>query len=187
VREDRLSVLPRRNASAVAASIWQADSAGDVAQARTLFLEYAHWLNVDLCFQGFGAELAGLPGDYAPPHGRLLLAGARGSAFGCVALRALDAAVLPATTAPRAGEIKRMYVRPAQRGQRWGRRLGEALIAEARAIGYHELKLDTLAWMAPARALYAELGFRECAPYYANPLPDVVYMSLQLSPAKRAR
>ena len=71
-------------------------------------------------------------------------------------------------------------MQPGQRGQRWGRRLAEALLAEARGIGYRELKLDTLAWMSAARALYAELGFRDCAPYYANPLPEVVYMSLQL-------
>jgi putative acetyltransferase len=151
-----------------------------MAQARALFLEYAQWLGVDLCFQSFDAELAGLPGDYAPSRGRLLLAGASGIAFGCIALRPLDAIGHPAATASRVGEVKRMYVQPAQRGQRWGHRLGEALIADARSIGYHELKLDTLAWMTPARALYAELGFHECAPYYENPLPDVVYMSLHL-------
>jgi putative acetyltransferase len=170
----------RPGARAAAAKIWQAKSAEHVAQARALFLEYAQWLQVDLCFQGFDAELAGLPGDYAPPRGRLLLAGAHGLAFGCIALRPLDGAPLTA-------EVKRLYVQPEQRGQRWGHRLGEALIAEARAIGYRELKLDTLAWMTPARALYSELGFHECAPYYANPLPDVVYMARQLSPAKRSR
>ena len=82
------------------------------------------------------------------------------------------------------GRSKRLYVRPTQRGQRWGHRLSEALITEARAIGYHQLKLDTLAWMGPARTLYAELGFRECPPYYANPLPDVVYMALDLAPPR---
>jgi putative acetyltransferase len=156
-------------------------------QARALFLEYATWLDVDLCFQGFDAELAALPGAYAPPSGRLLLAGARGPAFGCVALRPLDAATHDAANAPRAGEVKRLYVQPGQRGRRWGHRLAEAVIAEAVGIGYRELKLDTLAWMTPARALYAELGFRECRPYYVNPLPDVVYMSLQLSPGKPPR
>jgi putative acetyltransferase len=170
----------RRGESDVAATIWQAESTVHVTQARALFLEYAQWLKVDLCFQGFDAELAGLPGDYAPPSGRLLLAGAHGIAFGCIALRPLD-------TAARSGEVKRLYVQPSQRGQRWGHRLGEALIAEARAIGYRELKLDTLAWMTPARTLYSELGFLECAPYYVNPLPDVVYMSLQLLPAGASR
>jgi putative acetyltransferase len=174
VREDQLSPAARHGVRAAAATIWQAESAEHVAQARALFLEYAQWLKVDLCFQGFEAELAALPGDYAPPHGRLLLAGANGNALGCIALRPLDAAL-------RTGEVKRMYVQPAQRGHGWARGLGEAMLAEARVIGYRELKLDTLAWMTSARALYSQLGFRECAPYYANPLPDVVYMSLQLS------
>jgi len=173
MREDQLSSAAGHGVRAAAATIWQAESAEHVARARALFLEYAQWLKVDLCFQGFDAELAGLPGDYVPPRGRLLLAGANDSAFGCIALRPLDAS-------PSTGEVKRMYVQPAQRGHGWARRLGEAMLAEARAIGYRELKLDTLAWMTPARTLYSQLGFRECAPYYANPLPDVVYMSLQL-------
>ena len=187
MREDGLSSAADRGASAATATIWHADSPGDIAQARALFLEYAQWLKVDLCFQQFDAELAGLPGSYAPPHGRLLLAGTQGIAFGCIALRPLDAADPAAKAALRTGEVKRLYVRPTQRGQRWGHRLSEALIAEARAIGYHQLKLDTLAWMGPARTLYAELGFRECPPYYANPLPDVVYMSLDLAPPRVSR
>lgn len=175
MREDELRTVAGRDVPAATAKIHQAESTEDVTWARALFLEYARWLAVDLCFQGFDAELAGLPGDYAPPRGRLLLAGAHeGRAFGCIALRPLAAAS--------AAEVKRLYVQPAQRGQRWGHRLADALIAEARAIGYRELKLDTLGWMTHARALYSELGFRECAPYYANPLPDVVYMSMQLAP-----
>ena len=141
---------------------------------------------VDLCFQGFDRELATLPGAYAPPHGRLLLAGVPGRAFGCIALRPLgafdgsagDAPAAPA--APRSGEVKRLYVQPEYRGGGWGRRLAEALIADARAIGYAELKLDTLDWMADARRLYAGLGFRECPAYYDNPLPGAVYMTLAL-------
>jgi GNAT superfamily N-acetyltransferase len=78
-------------------------------------------------------------------------------------------------------EVKRLYVQPARRGERWGYRLAENLIAEARAIGYRELKLDTLDWMAPARALYTSLGFRECGAYYDNPLAGVVYMRLGLT------
>jgi GNAT superfamily N-acetyltransferase len=85
-----------------------------------------------------------------------------------------------AAAPPRVGEVKRLYVQPAHRGAGWGRRLAEALLAEARGIGYEELKLDTLDWMAGARSLYARLGFRECAAYYDNPLPGVVYMSLAL-------
>ena len=140
---------------------------------RALFMEYAQGLGVSLCFQDFDAELASLPGAYAPPRGRLLLAGAPGAAFGCIALRPLG---------DRAAEVKRMYVQPARRGEGWGRRLAVEIIAQARAAGYRELKLDTLAPLLAARALYAELGFRECAAYYPNPLPDVVYMTMQLAP-----
>ena len=100
-----------------------------------------------------------------------MLAGAPGKAFACIALRPLDAHV---------AEVKRLYVKPEHRGKGWGRRLARTLIEETRAIGYRELKLDTLERMTEARALYAELGFRECAPYYNNPLPGAVYMALAL-------
>jgi GNAT superfamily N-acetyltransferase len=169
-----------------AASLRLATTNEDIALARALFVEYAHWLQVDLCFQGFDRELAALPGAYAPPHGRLLLAGGPAEAFGCIALRpigrvdASDADARAALDAPRIGEVKRLYVQPAHRSGGWGRRLAEALIADARAIGYRELKLDTLDWMADARRLYARLGFRDCAAYYDNPLPGVVYMALAL-------
>lgn len=157
----------------------------DVALARELFVEYAQWLAVDLCFQGFADELATLPGAYARPNGRLLLAGPPGEAFGCIALRPLAAprcgsAGATEVSSPGIGEVKRLFVRADHRKDGWGRRLAEALIAEARAIGYRELKLDTLDWMADARRLYAKLGFRECPPYYDNPLPGVVYMALRL-------
>jgi GNAT superfamily N-acetyltransferase len=181
--------MPGQSSESVA-TIRRAESPEDVALARALFVEYARWLNVDLCFQGFDAELASLPGAYAAPRGRLLLAGAPGAAFGCIALRPLEHGSDSANAtmaASRIGEVKRLYIQPAHRGELWGHRLAEALIAEARAIGYRELKLDTLGWMAPARALYADLGFRECAPYYDNPLPEVVYMSLQLPPAAGTR
>jgi GNAT superfamily N-acetyltransferase len=183
MREDRLTGAHPAPPVATA-TIRHAASATDFALARTLMQEYADGLNVDLCFQGFTAELAGLPGAYAPPHGRLLLAGTSGEAFGCIALRPLATKTGDAF-AP-VGEIKRLYVRPGERAGGWGRRLAEAVIAEARAIGYRELRLDTLARMAAARALYAQLGFRECAAYYVNPLPDVVYMALTFSPTDRA-
>jgi putative acetyltransferase len=169
-----------------AAAIRGAATPADIARARELFVEYAQWLNVDLCFQGFDAELATLPGAYAPPRGRLLLVGTPTDAFGCIALRPCEGAPhwTGAGTAQSAtgatGEVKRLFVQPAQRGGGWGRRLAQALIAEARAIGYRELKLDTFDWMVDARKLYAALGFRECAAYYDNPLPGVVYMSLTL-------
>ena len=169
-----------------AASVRLAATDADIALARALFVEYAQWLQVDLCFQGFDRELATLPGAYGPPHGRLLLAGDPEAAFGCIALRPINhieaaaAGGSAAAAAPRIGEVKRLYLQPAHRGGGWGRRLAEALIAEARAIGYRELKLDTLDWMTDARRLYARLGFRECAAYYDNPLPGVVYMVLTL-------
>ena len=123
---------------------------------------------------------------YAPPHGRLLLAGAQGEAFGCIALRPLASdsrcgrGTAPEPAGALVAEVKRLYVQPPHRGEGWGERLARALIDEARAIGYSELKLDTLEWMTAARALYAGFGFRPCAPYYRNPLPGVVYMALAL-------
>jgi putative acetyltransferase len=172
--------------SAATATIRHAESATDFALARALMQEYADWLNIDLCFQNFAAELSGLPGAYAPPRGRLLLAGTPGAAFGCIALRPLVTGPdQPAASTP-VGEVKRLYVQPGQRAGGWGRRLTEALLMEAQAAGYRELKLDTLARMAAARALYAQLGFHECAAYYVNPIPEVVYMSLTLPPRVRA-
>jgi GNAT superfamily N-acetyltransferase len=155
------------------AGIRHATTVDDIARARALFVEYAQWLKVDLCFQGFAEELQTLPGAYAPPRGRLLLAGPAHDPFGCIALRPLSG--------EGAAEVKRMYVQPAHRGERWAYRMAEALIAEARTIGYRELKLDTLDWMTAARALYARLGFRECTAYYDNPLAGVVYMRLDLT------
>ena len=172
--------------SAVEATLRQAETPTDIALARELFVEYAKWLAVDLCFQGFDNELATLPGSYVPPRGRLLLVGVWPAAFGCIALRPLAMHDACCGGTPRRneagaiGEVKRLYVQPAHRGEGWGLRLAEALIAEACAVGYRELKLDTLDWMDDARRLYAKLGFRECPAYYDNPLPGVVYMSLTL-------
>ena len=158
-------------------SIRHATSAADIAQARALFEEYAAGLGVDLCFQGFAEELATLPGAYAPPRGCLLLAGPREAANACVALRPLPDADPPDG---RVGEVKRLYVRPEARGRALGESLARTLLDAARGAGYRELKLDTLDWMSDARRLYARLGFRECAAYYDNPLPGVVYMALAL-------
>ena len=149
---------------------------GEADVVRTLFEEYAAAIGVDLCFQGFAEELATLSGKYALPGGCLLVAGNAGI-HGCIALRPL--AVEPGGR--RIGEVKRLYVRPSARGTGAGRALARALIARARAQRYAELKLDTLNTMHAARELYASLGFRECAPYYVNPLPDVAYLSLALA------
>jgi len=152
-------------------AIHQAATPQDIAVARELFREYADWLRVDLCFQDFERELATLPGAYAPPQGRLLLAFHHEKAVGCVALRPVDAAT---------GELKRLYVRPEARGKRVGRRLVEQAIAAAKEIGYKRLVLDTLPQMAEAQALYRAFGFVEIPAYCEHPLPGVVYMGLEL-------
>lgn len=154
--------------------IRRADGAADMAEARALFEEYAASLPIDLGFQNFADELATLPGAYAPPAGRLLLAGEPGAAAGCIALRPLALAdAVPGT----AGEVKRLYVRPRARSEGLGARLVEQLLAEARAVGYRTLMLDTLASMQAAQALYRRFGFAECSPYYYNPAPETVYLS----------
>ncbi len=151
-------------------TIREATSEHDFAYARELFREYAAWLGVDLSFQNFDEELATLPGKYAPPRGRLLLASEPPVA--CIALRPLDE--------PGVGEVKRLYVRSAARGTGLGRALVQAILDQARDIGYRELRLDTAHWMGDALRLYARMGFRECPPYYHNPMPGVVYMGLTL-------
>ena len=154
-----------------------ASSPADCRAARELFVEYATWLNVDLCFQGFNDELATLPGKYAEPDGRLLLAYGPGDALaGCVGLRPL--AVEPTG---RSSELKRLWVRPAFRGMRIGHDLTQAAIDAARAIGYRSIKLDTLPSIMPnAVAMYRSFGFDECAPYYHNPIAGSMYMALHL-------
>lgn len=151
----------------------------EVAQARALFEEYAAQLGVSLCFQDFERELATLPGSYAPPRGGLWLArdedAPAGEPCGCVALRPLAHDVAGAPTADVA-EIKRLYVQPRARGTGLGRRLAQTALDAARALGYRVVKLDTLAQMDAARALYADLGFRPCAAYYHNPLGGTLYM-----------
>ena len=144
--------------------------------ARALFLEYAEQLGVDLDFQGFEEELAGLPGDYAEPRGSLLLAWVDGELAGCCALRPLDDAHYPG-----AAEMKRLYVRKAFRGFGLGRQLSEAILDAAAQIGYACVLLDTLDDMESARALYADLGFQEVAPYYHNPLPGAHYLKVDLA------
>jgi putative acetyltransferase len=153
-------------------AIVNAESDAQIAQVRELFLEYANSLGFSLCFQGFDKELASLPGDYAPPNGRLLLAEFEGQPAGCGALHPLDEGNC---------EIKRLYVRPQFRGHHIGRLLTERLIAEARTIGYRVMRLDTIAdKMTEAVALYQRLGFREIAPYRENPIPSALYMELTL-------
>jgi len=153
-------------------TIVQASSPAQIAQARELFLEYANSLNFSLCFQNFDQELATLPGHYVPPKGRLLLGEYEGQLAACVALRALEEKVC---------EMKRLYLRPTFRGKGLGRTLTEHLIVEAREIGYHRMRLDTVApVMRDAVAMYRRLGFREIPPYRENPHPGALYMELDL-------
>ncbi|MBN8510921.1 MAG: GNAT family N-acetyltransferase [Burkholderiales bacterium] len=143
--------------------------------AREIFRDYAASLAIDLCFQGFEAELAGLPGDYAEPGGVLLLAYVDRALAGCGAMRPL-AEVDHAN----ACEMKRLYVRPAFRGFGLGRRLAQELLDRATAAGYSAMLLDTLDEMESARELYASLGFVEIAPYYYNPIPGAHYLKADL-------
>ena len=142
------------------------------AEVRVLFHEYAESLGFSLCFQSFNEELAGLPWEYAPPSGRLLLATLDGTPAGCVALHKIEDGTC---------EMKRLYVRPQFRGTGLGKRLAEEVISQAREIGYSRMRLDTVvAVMGRAVELYRALGFREIAPYRENPIPSALYMEKSL-------
>ena len=150
----------------------QAQSPAQIEQARELFLEYGQSLGFSLCFQGFDKELAGLPGDYAPPDGRLFLAEHQGQLAACAALHRFDAT---------SGEMKRLYVRPNFRGLGLGRILAERILSEAASIGFQRIRLDTVqGTMNDAIALYRRLGFREIEPYRENPMAGALYMELEL-------
>ena len=163
-------------AAIIAVSVTSVERAEDLPTIRRLFEEYAAELGHDLCFQGFANELETLPGSYARPDGRLLLASAKDEAAGCVGLRRLE---------PEVCEMKRLYVRPAYRGVGAGRMLAEAIVTEGRAAGYRRMRLDTLSTMVGALAVYRKLGFRDIAPYRDNPIPGAVYLELELDRPSR--
>jgi len=153
--------------------IIEALTSGQLAQVKKLFLEYAESLGFSLCFQSFDEELASLPGMYAPPEGRLLIAYLDGEAVGCAALHKLEDGIC---------EMKRLYVRPSARGLGIGKKLSEQIVSEARLIGCRRMRLDTIATQMPAAvALYRAQGFREIEPYRENPIPGALYMELDLA------
>jgi GNAT superfamily N-acetyltransferase len=153
-------------------TIVDVEGAAQLETVRTLFMEYATSLGFSLCFQNFEKELEGLPGQYARPEGRLLMARSGDVAAGCVGLRRLGAGIC---------EMKRLYVRPSIRARGVGRGLAEAVIAQAREIGYDRMRLDTVEPLMPeAMALYRTLGFYDIASYTPNPLAGALCMELQL-------
>lgn len=156
-----------------ATSRWiiQASSPEEISQARELFREYGASPDFCVCFKGFDEEVQSLPGIYAPPGGRLLIADLDGEAAGCIGFRKLEPGVC---------EIRRLYVRPRYRGKRLGRTLAEAIIAQARQAEYHTARLGTLPVMKEAIALYQSLGFVPVAPYKDNALAGAIYMELSL-------
>ena len=151
------------------------ETPAQLEDTRTIFREYAAQLGVDLCFQNFEAELAGLPGDYAEPGGALLLALVDGELAGCGGFRPL-----PESDHVNACEMKRLYVRRAFRRFGLGRLLAQALIDRAVEAGYSSMLLDTLDDMEAARSLYESLGFFEVPPYYYNPIPGAHYLKVDL-------
>jgi ribosomal protein S18 acetylase RimI-like enzyme len=152
--------------------IIQAETSEDLQHVRELFAEYVEWLGINLCFQNYEKELAELPGDYAPPTGRLLIAYQDKEVAGCIALRSLGDGVC---------EMKRLYVRPGFRGERLGWKLVELVLDEARKIGYERIRLDTLPGkMDRAIAMYRTLGFKDIDPYYHNPVTGAAFMELVL-------
>ena len=144
-----------------------AASEAEIETVRTLFREYEKSLGISLCFQNFAAEVEGLPGVYAPPDGRLLIAFVGRRPAGCVALRKIGEGV---------AEMKRLYVRLGFRGMKLGRRLTEAVLEEARSIGYRAVRLDTLSSMREAQALYLSMGFTDIPPYNDHPVPGTRFM-----------
>ena len=150
--------------------IIQAQTEADLQHIRELFAEYVEWLGINLCFQNYDKELAELPGEYASPEGRLLIAYAGEEVAGCVALRSLGDGVC---------EMKRLYVRPAFRGERLGWKLVDLVLEEARKFGYERIRLDTLPGkMDRAIAMYRLLGFKDIEPYYHNPVTGAAFMEL---------
>lgn len=167
-----------------AIAIIDASTTSHLDAARAMFREYEKDIGISLCFQGFEQELATLPGRYAPPRGRLYLLMDTGSAVGCIALRDITDDLRLETrrgTVPPICEMKRLYIRPSHRGRGLGRILAERLVADARAIGYHAMRLDTLETWLPAVELYRSLGFQPTERYNDDTDPHTLFMALDLT------
>ncbi|HEU4416975.1 MAG TPA: GNAT family N-acetyltransferase [Candidatus Angelobacter sp.] len=163
-------------------TIFQAETPEQIETARAMIVEYATWLEFNLCFQGFEEEMRTLPGKYAPPAGRLLLALWDGKPAGVIALRPLESAQDRDLC-----EMKRLYVRPAYRGHGIGRSLADRIIAEAEKIGYRRMRLDTISGkMEDAIAMYRRLGFAETEPYYNSPVGETKFMERALAQEERS-
>ncbi|KAL4989173.1 acyl-CoA N-acyltransferase [Aspergillus falconensis] len=153
-----------------------AETAEDIATARSLFTAYVEWLNIDLSFQTFQSELDSLPGKYGAPHGELLLAySTDNTPLGCVAVRPLD-------DSKQSCEMKRLYVSPEARGMGLGKALVAGIVNRAKELGYMGMRLDALpSEMQGAIALYTRVGFVETPPYYETPMEETIFFTLDLS------
>ncbi|MEJ8474041.1 GNAT family N-acetyltransferase [Roseibium algae] len=166
--------------------VYPVNTADDLDTIRGMFRAYADWLNIDLSYQGFEAELAGLPGKYAAPQGALLLARqGDGPALGCVAVRPLPSDLAASPSHGKMCEMKRLYVAPEGRGVGLGKHLVGAIIETARALGYDEMRLDTLPTMTSAISLYTAHGFKPIEAYYNTPIAETVFFGLDLKTKTR--
>lgn len=152
----------------------------DLADVRQMLQEYVAWIGLDLAFQQIDEELAGLPGEYAPPGGAMFVADLGGALVGMVAIRPLTAAARGEAINARIAEMKRLYVRPAARGRGLAKRLIDHALQGAKRLGYEEVRLDTLPMMRDAQALYLSLGFVDIEPYYDTPIEGTRFMSKTL-------
>jgi GNAT superfamily N-acetyltransferase len=153
----------------------------DIPEVRAMLAEYVAWIGLDLAFQEIDAELAGLPGEYVPPQGALLVAEDEGRLIGMIGLRPLAPSACRAEAqSAKAGEMKRLFVRPEARGRGLAKQLIAQLLEEARAIGYEEIRLDTLPMMGDAQSLYVSLGFRDIPAYYDTPIAGTRFMAKRL-------
>jgi putative acetyltransferase len=177
-RKSSGNILAGKSEKSQTMRIQNADTSEFIDSVRKLFREYEAHIKVDLCFQGFEKELAELPGEYARPSGRLLLAFDGGDVAGCGTFRRVDDGIC---------EMKRLYVRPEHHGKRIGAALAQALIEQAKVAGYTRMRLDTMPSMQKAIALYRSIGFKEIASYRFNPVGGALFFELQLAEANFSR